>query len=88
MSTITRVVLGVLCASAAICAQTSQLNGIVTDSSGLAIQRAAIKATQTATGVVRAVTSGSDGSYVLPNLPMGPGRYSLTRWILTARGRF
>ena len=72
MSTITRVVLGVLCASAAICAQTSQINGVITDSSGLAIQLAVIKATQTATGIVRTVTSGADGGYVLPSLPIGP----------------
>ena len=40
--------------SAAVFAQTSQINGVVRDSAGLSIPGAAIKATQTATGVVRA----------------------------------
>jgi hypothetical protein len=79
MSTITGVVLGVLCASAAIWAQTSQIDGVITDSSGLAIQRATIEGTQTATGVVRTVTSGADGGYVLPNLPIGPYSLEVTK---------
>ena len=33
---------------------------------------AEIKATQTATGLVRTAASGTDGSYVLTNLPIGP----------------
>ncbi len=53
-------------------AQTAQINGTITDASGLAIPGAAIKATQTATGVVRTTASGADGTYVLPNLPIGP----------------
>ena len=51
---------------------TAQINGSVTDSSGAAIPGAEIKATQTATGTVRTATSGADGGYVLPNLPIGP----------------
>jgi hypothetical protein len=37
----------------------------------LAVPGAEVKATQTETGLVRAVTSGADGSYVLTNLPVG-----------------
>src|SRR4029077_1448697 len=33
---------------------------------------ASVKVTQTATGAARTVTSGADGSFVLPNLPIGP----------------
>src|SRR5689334_7965797 len=51
---------------------TSQINGTVEDSSGLAVPGAEIKATQTETGLVRSVTSGADGSYILTNLPVGP----------------
>jgi hypothetical protein len=53
-------------------AQTAQINGNGKDASGLGIPGAAIKATQTATGVVSNTTSGIDGSYVLTNLPVGP----------------
>src|SRR5712692_6362321 len=72
MNTITRIVVGILLTCGAVWAQTAQINGIVKDSSGLAIPGAAIKATQTATGAVRQAISGADGGYVLPNLPIGP----------------
>src|SRR6516162_8951972 len=72
MRTITLSVPCVFLACASALAQTSQINGTVRDTSGLAIPTAAIKATQTATGIVRSTSSGSDGSYVLPNLPIGP----------------
>src|SRR5215831_3577196 len=67
-----RVVVSLFWASAAAWSQTAQINGTVRDASGLAIAGAEIKATQTATGVVRTANSGADGSYVLPNLPTGP----------------
>ena len=67
-----KMLFGLLAACAFAGAQTCQINGIVKDPSGLVVQGAAIKATQTATGVVRATTSGSDGGYVLPELPIGP----------------
>jgi hypothetical protein len=53
-------------------AQTSQIEGAIKDSTGLAIPGAAVKVTQTATGVVRTAVSGVEGGYVLPNLPVGP----------------
>src|SRR6266851_8773088 len=73
------IVVGFLFASAAVWAQTAQINGTVRDSSGLAVPGAAIKATQTATGVVRTTTSGADGGYVLPNLPIGPYLVEVTK---------
>jgi hypothetical protein len=78
MRTIT---LSVLCflACASALAQTSQINGTVRDTSGLAIPTATIKATQTATGIVRSTSSGADGSYVLPNLPIGPYMLEVTK---------
>ena len=60
-------------------AQTAQINGTVRDDSGSAIPGAAVKATQTATGVVRNTVSGADGSYVLPNLPIGPYLIEVTK---------
>jgi hypothetical protein len=71
MRTITLLVLALLLTSVA-WAQTSQINGVIKDSTGLVIPGAAVKATQTATGVVRTANSGPDGAYVLPNLPIGP----------------
>src|SRR5713101_1678592 len=72
MSAIRTNIFGVLLMSAAAWAQTAQINGIIRDSSGLAIPGAAIKATQTATGVVRTATSSDNGNYALPNLAVGP----------------
>src|SRR5712691_2051552 len=51
---------------------TAQINGTVSDSSGLAVPGADVKVTQTATGAVRTATSGPDGAFVFPNLPIGP----------------
>ena len=53
---------------------TAQIQGNVQDSSGAAVPGAEVKATQTDTGVVRSVISGTDGVYVLTNLPVGPYR--------------
>src|SRR5579862_9613124 len=58
---------------------TAQIQGTVQDPSGSAIPGAEIKATQTATGAVRTVTSGADGTYVLTNLPIGPYRLDVSR---------
>ena len=69
----------ILFMSAATWAQTSQINGVVKDSSGSVMPGAAIKVTQTATGVVRIATSGSDGGYVIPNLPTGPYLVEVTK---------
>src|ERR1700676_2185211 len=79
MRGITRILVGILLTSVAIWAQTAQINGVWKDSTGLAIPAAAIKATQTATGVVRTTTSAADGSYVLPNLPIGPYLVEVTK---------
>src|SRR4029077_8439546 len=79
MSTTSKTVFGVLFASAAMWAQTSQINGLIKDASGAAIPGAAVKVTQTATGVVRTTTSGADGGYVLPNLPIGPYLMEVTK---------
>jgi len=51
---------------------TAQINGGVRDASGLAVPGAEVKATQTATGAVRATIAAADGSFVLPNLAIGP----------------
>src|SRR3984885_13367151 len=60
-------------------AQTAQIQGTVLDSTGSAVPGADVKATQTGTGAVRTVTSGNDGAYVLPNLPIGPYRLEVSK---------
>src|SRR5580693_9877703 len=50
------------------------IHGAVTDSSGAFVPNAQVKATQTETGQVSTTTTGRDGSYTLPDLPIGPYR--------------
>ncbi len=50
----------------------AQLSGVVSDPSSAPIPSAKVTATQTATGLVRETQTGADGSYVLPDLPVGP----------------
>jgi hypothetical protein len=73
-------VIGLVVACAPVWGQgTAQMNGTVKDSSGLAVQGAEVKATQTATGASRTAASGADGSYALPNLPIGPYMLEITK---------
>jgi len=53
------------------------MHGTVRDASGAAVPGADVKATQTATGTIRSVTSGADGSFALTNLPLGPYRLEI-----------
>jgi len=50
----------------------SQISGIVRDTTGGAIPGAEVTVTKTDTGLIRTVFTGSDGAYVLTNLPVGP----------------
>src|ERR1700730_11169422 len=64
-------------ASAPLFAQAStgavaQITGSVSDSTGAVVPGAEVKATQTETGFTRAAVTGVDGTYVLPNLIVGP----------------
>ena len=53
---------------------TAQLSGTVKDQSGAVLPGVEVTATQTATGLARTVVTNETGSYVLPNLPIGPYR--------------
>ena len=50
----------------------SQISGVVQDATGAAVPGATVKVTQTSTGLTRTATTGADGGYVIPNLPVGP----------------
>lgn len=53
----------------------AEISGAVTDTTGAALAGAKVTLTEQATGVTRAVTTGSDGRYDFPDLPNGT--YSL-----------
>ncbi len=51
---------------------TAQISGNVKDQTGAVLPGVEVKATQTGTGAQRTSVSDEMGSYVLPNLPIGP----------------
>ena len=53
---------------------TAQISGTVKDQTGAVLPGVEVTATQTATGLARSVVSNETGSYILPNLPIGPYR--------------
>src|SRR5215208_4007614 len=53
----------------------AQIEGTVSDSNGAAISAATVTATNVETGAVRSISSGENGAYRLPILPLG--RYSV-----------
>src|SRR5665213_1477378 len=79
MKTIRIGFLFVLACASAWAQATSQIQGVVQDATGAAVPGAEVKATQTDTNAVRATISGADGTYVLPNLPIGPYRVEVSK---------
>ena len=49
-----------------------QIQGIVADGTGAPVADATVTATQKNSGLTREVSSGQDGGYLFPNLPVGP----------------
>ena len=67
--------LAFLFGSAPVWAQaTAQINGTVRDQSGAVLPGVEVTVTQTETGIARNAITDETGSYVLPNLPLGPYR--------------
>src|SRR5579862_1725108 len=63
--------IGITCAN--VWAQaTAQISGTVHDQSGAVLPGVEVTATQTETGIARMTISNETGSFVLPNLPLGP----------------
>jgi hypothetical protein len=63
----------VVIAPAVVWAQsTAQISGSITDASGAILPGVEVTVTQTDTGAVRSAVTNETGSYVLPNLPIGP----------------
>src|SRR5262245_39612151 len=57
---------------------TAQMSGVVKDQSGAVLPGVEVTATQTDTGLARNTVTNETGSYVLPNLPVGPYRLEAT----------
>ena len=57
----------------------SQISGTVKDASGLGVPAAQVAVTQTDTGVTRTTTTGANGDYSLPSLPVGPYRMEVKK---------
>ena len=55
---------------------TGEIKGTVLDPSGAVVQKAAVTAKDTATGLTYSAISGADGSYLIPNLL--PGSYGVS----------
>ena len=68
------VLLGVLCVEGVFAQATAQISGTVRDQSGAVLPGVEITATQSETGISRSTVSNETGSYVLPNLAVGPYR--------------
>ena len=56
----------------------AEIHGSVSDPSGAVVPGATVRAIQTNTGQTATTVSGTDGSYVLTNLPVGPYRLEVT----------
>jgi len=76
-----KLVFALTLAAACLRAQTgiAQISGTVRDPGGLLIAGAQVTVTQTSTGLTRTAQTGSDGSYILPSLPVGPYRLNITK---------
>ena len=80
MKTLLSILFLCLATGAVVYAQsTAQIHGSVQDSSGAAVPGAEVRATQTETNTTRITTTGADGGYVLPNLPIGPYRVEVSK---------
>jgi hypothetical protein len=70
--------LGALISSNTWAQATAQINGTVRDQTGAVLPGVEITATQTETGISRSAVSDEMGSYILPNLAVGPYRLEAT----------
>src|SRR6059036_2376510 len=57
---------------------TAELSGRVTDESAAVLPGVTVVATQTATGFTRTVVTDAAGTWIMPNLPIGPYRLEVS----------
>src|SRR5262249_37178519 len=53
---------------------TAQISGTIRDQSGAVLPGVEVTATQTSTGIAHTIVTNETGSYILPNLAIGPYR--------------
>ena len=58
--------------------ESATLSGTIVDKTGAVVAGADVTVTNTSTGFTRTVTSGSDGEYNFPDLPLGAYRIRAT----------
>src|SRR5712692_7882623 len=58
---------------------TSQISGTVQDATGAPVVAAQVRLMQTETGQVRTAATSPDGSYLFPNLVIGPYRMEVSK---------
>ena len=58
---------------------TAQIGGAIKDQSGAVLPGVEVTATQTETGARRTAMTDESGSYILPNLPLGPYRLEASK---------
>src|SRR5262245_64056026 len=75
---LTTIVILTFAANAAWAQATAEISGTVKDASGAVLPGVEVTVTQTETGVVRNTVTNETGSYVMPNLPIGPYRLEAT----------
>src|SRR2546426_8370620 len=68
------VLVGAIFESTAWAQATAQISGTVKDQSGAVLPGVEVTVTQTDTGIARSAVTNETGSYVLPNLALGPYR--------------
>jgi hypothetical protein len=81
--TLRRIVVALMCVlwcvrASAQTVAVAQISGIVHDESGAVLPGVEVTATQTDTGLNRTAYTNENGAYVLPNLPIGPYRLTVT----------
>ena len=59
---------------------TGAIIGTVKDASGAVLEGAAVSAKHTETGLVRVATTGTDGNYSFPSLPVGAYEFTAEDW--------
>src|SRR5438046_1012745 len=72
------VVLCLVCIESGFAQATAQISGTVRDQTGAVLPGVEITATQSETGISRTTISNETGSYVLPNLTVGPYRLEVS----------
>jgi Carboxypeptidase regulatory-like domain len=79
LKTLVLALAGVLLSASLFAQQLSQIQGTVLDASGAAVPGATVKVTNAETALERSATTGADGTYIVPDLPLGTYREEVSK---------